>query len=101
MSASLGFCGLRKRGAEHTLRVKEAEAFAAYETPFPQALLTYFGMNQRQLEEALEAQGEESGLRVDLDDVATEWHTTWADGVEIDLDKLPEGVVTLRIYQSW
>ena len=32
---------------------------------------------------------------------AREWNTDWASGYEIDLKDLPEGVETIRFYNSW
>lgn len=45
--------------------------------------------------------GPEYPLEIDADDYLREWGNDYSSGYEIDIDKIPEGVKTIRFYNSW
>ncbi len=43
-----------------------------------------------------------AGVEVELEgNAAQEWHDEYRSGFEVDLSKLPDGVKTIRFYNSW
>ena len=41
------------------------------------------------------------GAIVDIKNIATKWEDDMQEGLEIDLDKIPEDVRYIRFYNSW
>ena len=48
-----------------------------------------------------EDEPDESGMVVDLEDVAHKWSDENSEGYEIDIDKIPKNIKTIRFYNSW
>lgn len=42
-----------------------------------------------------------AGVEVDLHKIAREWRNEYAQGYEINIDELPEGLKIIRFYNAW
>lgn len=48
-----------------------------------------------------EAPGDKPGMEVELGESCQEWSDDYRGGYEINVDKLPDGVKYIRVYNSW
>ena len=44
---------------------------------------------------------DDAGVMIDLETIAKPYHTDSAEGFELDVDKIPKHVKTIRFYNSW
>ena len=45
--------------------------------------------------------GDKPGMEINIKKAVSEWGNADAQGFEVDIDKLPSSVRTLRFYNSW
>lgn len=67
------------------------DACVAADTLVPPEVAKFFG----------EDEPDDSGIEVDLSRVLREWEDDSRAGYELDVDKIPSGVTSIRFYNSW
>ena len=92
MSMSTGVILLRdKDDAQYQKYLKVLDACIEGGVPIPEAVEKYFG-----------GEGEENPeFPLEIDFEPDTWAKDGSAGIDIHLDKIPEGVKTIRFYNSW
>ncbi len=92
MSMSTGVILLRdKDDPQYQYYLKVLNSCIEAKVPLPDAVDRYFG-----------GEGEDNPeFPLEIDFEATEWKESGRSGIDIDLDKIPKGVKTIRFYNSW
>ncbi len=100
MSATYYVTGLRDRSsAEHQKKVAVLLACKEAGVDLPKELEKYFKVDGRYLKYV----SPDDAAAIDLREleIAKPWNDDSSNGFEVDLDKIPEGVKTIRFSISW
>ncbi|KKM19573.1 hypothetical protein LCGC14_1654260 [marine sediment metagenome] len=93
MSMSTGVILLRdKDDPQYQYYLKVLNSCIEAKVPLPDAVDRYFGG---------QGTSNDPDFPLEIDFEVTEWKKSGQVGIDIDLDKIPKGVKTIRFYNSW
>ncbi len=100
MSMSTSVVGLRNLDIKFNDMIKLKKMCEKSKVSYPKELIEYFGKNNvGESEEYLKSEMTE--IEIEDEDFVSAWKAEMQEGFEIEVDKIPKEIKTIRFYNSY